>query len=191
MAAKPVHPTGKIELNEKYMNALKKRSHLSEAEIRETFEDFRSRAPKGQLNKEEFIKLWNETAPKTDHAESVDIAERVFAFCDRDHSGKIDFNEFLMTAVVMTPGTPSQKLAMLFILCDFNHDGFLQRAEIEKIFGLSKAANKSIDQKEFEAFKKHLDLVFAQFDVNKDGKISQKEFRHLCTDDEVFKKLLA
>ncbi|CAF0945472.1 unnamed protein product [Rotaria sp. Silwood1] len=190
MATQSVKPTGKVELSEKQIDALKKRSRLSEAEIRETFEEFRANAPRGQLTKEEFIKLWNETSPKIDHSESVHMAERVFELCDRDHSGKVDFNEFLMTACLTTPGTPTQKIAPLFILCDFNRDGFLQRAEIEKIYLLAKSTRTSVDQKEFEAFKTHLDSVFAKFDTNKDGKISHKEFRDLCTHDEVFQKML-
>ncbi|CAF3922172.1 unnamed protein product, partial [Rotaria sp. Silwood1] len=138
MTTEPAHPARKFELTEKFLDALKRKSSLSEAEIREAFDDFHSKAPSGQLTKEEFIKLWNETTPTANIAESADLADRVFAYFDRDCSGKVDFMEFLLTSVVMTPGTLSQKLALMFILCDFSHDGFLQRAEIEKIFALSK-----------------------------------------------------
>lgn len=116
-----------------------------------------------------------------------DIFVESFFYC----LGKVDFNEFLLATILLTPGGPKQKLGLMFIACDFNHDGFLVREEIEKLFHISKVAEKEVNPKEFEAFKAYLDTVLPQYDVNKDGRISQKEFINLCTNDEVFKKLVA
>ncbi|CAM4781327.1 unnamed protein product [Rotaria magnacalcarata] len=198
MASKPEIPlksvktTSKVELSEKHLQALQKRSHLSEDEIRSTFEDFHSMASSGQLSLEEFTKLWSETSPPTraNDPESNHVTKRLFAFFDRDHSGKVDFNEFILASVLMAPGAPTQKLALLFVLCDFNSDGFLSIEEIEHMYLITKAGEDVLDQKEYEAFKTHLKTIFPTYDVKKDGKMSQKEFRNLCTNDDTFKRLI-
>ncbi|CAF0934680.1 unnamed protein product [Rotaria sordida] len=118
MTSKPGKPTGKIELSHKFLNTLKKRSQLSESEIQETFKEFREASTSGQLTEEEFIKLWNEATPQTDDSDSVEVGKRVFAFFDRDHSGKVDFNEFILASCLMTPGAPRQKLSLIARLED-------------------------------------------------------------------------
>lgn len=54
-------------------------------------DEFRKATPTGQLNQEQFISLWSETAPHTENpdADVPDLGKRVFAYFDRDHSGKI------------------------------------------------------------------------------------------------------
>lgn len=91
----------------------------------------------------------------------------------------------------MTPGSATQKLALMFILCDSNHDGYLSREEIENMYLLKKSTDTGVDQKAFEEFKTHLDTIIAKYDKSKDGKMSHKEFSNLCTTDEVFKSLVA
>lgn len=95
-----------------------------------------------------------------------------------------------MACALLTPGEPTQRLALLFILCDFNHDGFLSKEEIQQLFQIVKIAGDKVDEKQYEAFKAHLETVFPQYDVNKDGKMSQKEFSNLCMNDEVFKQII-
>ncbi|CAF3653575.1 unnamed protein product [Rotaria socialis] len=150
-------------------------------------------ASSGQLSLEEFTTLWSETSPSTraNDPESNHVTKRVFAFFDRDHSGKVDFSEFILASVLMAPGTPTQKLALLFVLCDFNSDGFLSMEEIEHMYLITKAGEETLDQKEYETFKAHLKTVFPTYDVNKDGKMTQKQFRNLCTNDDIFKRLVA
>ena len=190
MATPAAKPAAKVELNPKFVEALKKRTELSEAEIQKSFEQFRTQGHGGKLTKEDFIKLWSEISPKVGHTDVAEIADRVFSFFDRDHSGKIDFSEFMLANCLLTPGKPTQKLALLFILCDFDHDGFISRKEIEQMFWIPKAGIKKSWEQELKQFQTHLDAAMAQYDANKDGKISQKEFRNLCTNDEVFKKLV-
>ncbi|CAF1199024.1 unnamed protein product, partial [Rotaria magnacalcarata] len=199
MASKPEIPlksvktTSKVELSEKHLQALQKRSHLSEDEIRSTFEDFHSMASSGQLSLEEFTKLWSETSPPTraNDPESNHVTKRLFAFFDRDHSGKVDFNEFILASVLMAPGAPTQKLALLFVLCDFNSDGFLSIEEIEHMYLITKAGEDVLDQKEYEAFKTHLKTIFPTYDVKKDGKMSQKEFQIDCAPWDLYVKKLS
>lgn len=51
-------------------------------------EEFRQMATDGQLNEADFIKMWNSIETTEKSAEPEDIGKRVFAFFDRDHSGK-------------------------------------------------------------------------------------------------------
>ncbi|CAF3308036.1 unnamed protein product [Rotaria socialis] len=187
----PTKPADKIELTEKHVQSLKKMSHLTDTEIRTLFGSFRQLGSSGQLTLEEFTKLWNGTAPEEDNSNDIFSAKRAFAVFDRDHSGKIDFNEFLTATVLLRRHSTKQKLTLMFALCDSNYDGYLSKEEIEKFFLTRKAAEEHAKDDDIAAFKAHLNEIFAKYDLNKDGKMSHKEFHNLCNNDEFFKQIVA
>ncbi|CAF4176560.1 unnamed protein product [Rotaria magnacalcarata] len=189
--AEPAKPAGKIELTEKHIQSLKKMSHLNDTEIRTLFDSFRQLGSSGQLTLEEFTKLWNGTAPEEDDSNDTLPAKRAFAVFDRDHSGKIDFSEFLTATVLLRHRSTKQKLTLLFALCDSNYDGYLSKEEIEKFFLTRKAADETMKDDDIAAFKAHLNEIFAKYDLNKDGKMSHKEFHNLCNNDQFFKRIIA
>ena len=75
---------------------LTKQTGLDQAAIKATFEKFMANNPDGQLDRKEFVRLYDELRP-----ESMDrldeISQYVFRAFDKDNNGTISFNEFLVS----------------------------------------------------------------------------------------------
>ena len=75
---------------------LTKQTGLDQATIKNTFDKFMANNPDGQLDRKEFVRLYDELRP-----ESMDrldeISQYVFRAFDKDNSGTISFNEFMVS----------------------------------------------------------------------------------------------
>lgn len=95
----------------------------------------------------------------------------VVSNADNNHSGQIDYTEYLVSAIQKDKLVTKDKLQKAFQSFDLvelnlsqNGDGYISKEEWEKCFG-----NQKMSQSDWVMF---LDEV----DVNKDGTISSEEF---------------
>lgn len=65
------------------------------------------------------------------------FCEHVFRTFDTDHSGKIDFKEFLLAINITSAGKPEQKLEWAFQMYDVNGDGNIEPKEMAEIIAVS------------------------------------------------------
>ncbi len=79
-----------------YVEMLIKQTRLPESKIREIFEKYFSKAPKNELNKEEFIKAYSSLMSPECRQRAGEFASYVFNVFDKDGNGKITFEEFLV-----------------------------------------------------------------------------------------------
>ena len=69
--------------------------------------------------------------------DATEFCNLVFDQYDKDHSGVINFNEFIMTLSVASRGTIDEKLLWAFDLYDRDNNGYLSEAEIVHVLTVS------------------------------------------------------
>jgi Ca2+-binding EF-hand superfamily protein len=86
--------------------------------------------PSGTLTKDEFQKIYRQFFPFGDPSSFADYVFRVF---DTDHSGTIDFKEFICALSVTSRGRMEDKLDWAFQLYDIDGDGKISYDEMLSI----------------------------------------------------------
>ncbi|KAL7672946.1 hypothetical protein ACOME3_007822 [Neoechinorhynchus agilis] len=118
------------------------------------------------------------------------FAEYAFRAFDTDHSGEIDFTEFLLAIAVNRSGDIKAKLELAFEMCDADRNGIIDHKELTQIlsaiYELKGAKSGSIASPISVAAD-----VFKKADLNMDSKISKEEFVYICMNDQRVRQLLA
>lgn len=94
------------------------------------------------------------------------IAEEVFAKLDYNHSGTIEYNEFITYAMLKHKEIPLAHLEETFKLFDTNKDGMISTEELKRI--LSNGI-EDVGEEEWGE-------IIRAVDQNEDGEISKEEF---------------
>ncbi len=84
----------------------------------------------GLLDKKKFTEVYKEFFPQ---GKAEKFATEVFKLFDTDHSGKIDFTEFLVAVSTSSSTDIRKKLSMAFNLYDTNDNGRIDLKEMTKI----------------------------------------------------------
>eukprot|EP01017_Pseudomicrothorax_dubius_P043480 TRINITY_DN7248_c0_g2_i2.p1 TRINITY_DN7248_c0_g2~~TRINITY_DN7248_c0_g2_i2.p1 ORF type:complete len:354 (+),score=73.86 TRINITY_DN7248_c0_g2_i2:129-1190(+) len=116
----------------------------------------------GTLSYQELLEGYVKVFPLTEQAETEVM--KVIKEVDTDNSGIVDFTEFIVAAMNREKLLSRQKIEQAFRLLDLNGDGYLSKEEI-----LSALGGVELDDDTWT------DLI-QDFDLNRDGKISLKEF---------------
>ena len=91
------------ELTKKDLDFLSKQTGLSVDEVKNVFAKFMANNPDGQLDKKEFVRLYDELRPEP--PEILDeISLYVFGAFDKDKNGTISFNEFMIAYALTSRG---------------------------------------------------------------------------------------
>lgn len=155
-------------------------------DLRSVFQSF-DRDGSGTISKEEFVSALKSLTPELT---SEDI-DRLFDIVDIDHSQTISYTEFL--AATLDPREVDiEELSKAFKLLDEDGNGFITKDELRKVVKVMIEQTRSNDsiaspsqrsmREEFlsgvldEDVDAKVQEIFAQVDVNGDGKISHEEF---------------
>ena len=82
-------------LTEKDYKLFTTQTGLSRADIKQILDKFNANNPDGQLDRSEFIRLYQSLRPEAPGSLD-DISQSVFSAFDKDRNGSISFNEFLV-----------------------------------------------------------------------------------------------
>jgi Ca2+-binding EF-hand superfamily protein len=130
-----------LSLNKNEVRVLQRLTHFDEVEIEHLFEQFKSLAHQGGIDKATFEKCLGPLG-----IERNLITDRLFAFFDQDGNGKIDFSELVCGLSVLCKGTQDEKIRYAFRGYDLDGDGYITKDELYKMFKayffLSKEAIK-------------------------------------------------
>ncbi|KAM3131260.1 hypothetical protein pb186bvf_016578 [Paramecium bursaria] len=114
----------------------------------------------GTLSREELMNLYSK---KNDKEKAKQIVDDIFDSVDLDHSGKVEFTEFLMAATQKEKLNSQQKLMSVFKMFDKDGDGKISRLELQTIMSGMK-----IDDEEWKK-------ILEECDRDKDGEINLNE----------------
>ncbi|CAF0796446.1 unnamed protein product [Rotaria sordida] len=114
------------------------------------------------------------------------ITDHIFRAFDLDHSGTIDFQEFLIAYIITTTGPKQQKFEYVFEVYDIDDNQLIDKKEARKIlsilcriFGLSEDDAQA-----------YTDTLMLTFDTNNDKVLTRSEFINGCLYDSTLGHML-
>jgi len=175
-------------LSEKDLCFLEANTAFKREKIIEWHNAFLHDCPEGILDKKQFVKLYAQL--ETGDKKVDKYAEFVFSAFDTDHSGKIEFTEFLIAFNIRSKGKIEDKLNWTFDVYDRNGDGVIDKKELKKMFSMLFTmlnVNKKDDKYNVD---QRVDEILKKIDTSGDKALSREEFLLGMKDDEPLRKLL-
>jgi len=169
------------KLTKEDVDYLKKHTNFNEEAIKEWYNGFRKDCPSGQLNREKFIAMYSQVFPS---GKADDFSQHVFRTFDTDHSGYIDFREFLLALHVTSNGSPKDKLSWAFRMYDVDGNGSIDLKEMERVInGVYQMLGHNNQSQAAQ--------VFSRMDLDSDGRVTEEEFMNACLADSELMCLIA
>jgi len=167
---------------------LVEKTSFTEQEIEHWYKGFIQDCPSGQLSKAEFANIYGQFFPNGD---PTDFASFVFDVFDRDHSGTIEFNEFLQALSVTSRGNLEDKLEWAFRLYDLDNDGTITRDEMLKIVTAIFSMVGKKDGMSDQDPKDKVEKIFSLMDKDGNGELSKEEFLEGAKQDKTIVQALS
>lgn len=162
-------------------------TRYSREEIYKWHAGFLKDCPKGELDKKQFTQVFKEFYPQ---GKAEAFCAQIFNVFDSDHSGKIDFVEFLVAISTSTHGDPRQKLRLGFNLYDSNHNGKIDKKEMLKIINSIYDLKGEPNRKGDNDPKERVEAIFNRLDRDHNGSLDENEFVEGCLSDPILMKIL-
>jgi len=177
---------GKQVLAEEDIQFLVKYTNLEEEQVKEHYDNFIQKHPKGRLDKKSFEEMMNICYPESD---KDNIEKHIFRMYDSNKDGIIDFREFMLVVYIMSSGSPEENLKQIFKLLDINSDGSVSIGEFKRVtrdmFLLTNEKEVDFSIQELLAEK-----AFIEMDIDGDGKVTLEEFVKACLSQKKFSTML-
>lgn len=133
-------------------------------ELREVFREIDKNGD-GKLSRQELLDEYLKTMDLESAQAEVD---QVMARVDTDHSGFIDYTEFLRASLDMKKVLNANNLEMAFSMIDEDGSGKISAAELQKLLGGESLCDDQVWKQ-----------IIGQVDQNGDGEIDLKEFKDI------------
>ncbi|CAF1375889.1 unnamed protein product [Rotaria sordida] len=166
---------------------LKASSHLNEEEIIDLYIAFWNDFPSGRMNKEGFIKYYEEIKDEKDRANI--LCDHVFAVFDKDHDGTIDFHEFLLAIASGSPADLDSHLNYVFEMCDVSGDGEMDLQELATFLKASLTIAGKLEKIDYNYPKELAIGVFNTLGINEGNKLNKEQFIKGCKKDPRLREL--
>lgn len=172
--------------------ALVRATRFTEGELKRIYRGFKAECPTGLVKEDAFKLIYQQFFPQG--ANAGQYAHYVFRTLDQDHSGLLNFENFVHGLSVLSRGSIDEKLRWTFSLYDVNGDGRITREELADVVGsvyeiMGKTAHPAADQHAIVQDK--VDRIFQKLDLNGDGVVTLDEFLDACLHDEEIKRSMA
>lgn len=149
---------------------------LTDLQSDEGITGFLKDCPSGHLTKPEFQKIYKQFFPFGDPSAFADYVFNVF---DTDHSGSIDFKEFICALSVTSRGRMEDKLDWAFQLYDIDGDGKISYNEmlaiVEAIYKMVGSMVKLPEDEDTP--EKRVRKIFRMMDKDENGSLDMAEFK--------------
>jgi len=163
------------KLSPEQLADLQKNTYFDKKELQQWYKGFLKDCPSGQLDREEFSRIYKQFFPFGD---PTDFAQHVFNVFDSDKNGHIDFKEFIYALSVTSRGRLDEKLSWAFQLYDINQDGEITYEEmLEIVQSIYKMTGETVKlPADEDTPEKRVDKIFRNMDRDKDARLSYDEF---------------
>ena len=121
----------------------------------------------GRISRAELADQYRKTMDK---AEASEVVERIMKEVDTNHSGDIDYTEFLAACMKISNFESKSNLEAAFMMFDKDGSGFISVDEIKAVLGPNQILDSSVWNE-----------VIQEVDQNGDGVVDLKEFVLLMT----------
>lgn len=175
-------------LSEKDLVFLEANTKFNRDKIIEWHMAFLTDCPNGRLDKKQFAKLFQQLEPSETKVDKY--AECVFKTFDTDHSGYIEFTEFLMAFNVRSKGKLEERLAWTFNVYDIDSNGMIDKKELKKMFTMLFTMLNVNKKDEKYNVNTRAEEVIKKYDSSGDKKLSLDEFVQGVKSDEPLRILL-
>lgn len=164
------------KLSKEELQELKRSTYFDRKELQQWYKGFLKDCPSGQLDKDEFQKIYKQFFPFGDPST---FSEYVFNVFDKDKNGTIDFKEFIIALSITSRGTLEEKLVWAFQLYDIDNNGQISYDEMLAIVSaIYKMVGSMVKLPEDESTpEKRVEKIFNLMDKDKNGEITLEEFR--------------
>eukprot|EP01091_Cochliopodium_minus_P015923 TRINITY_DN57_c0_g1_i1.p1 TRINITY_DN57_c0_g1~~TRINITY_DN57_c0_g1_i1.p1 ORF type:complete len:193 (-),score=74.94 TRINITY_DN57_c0_g1_i1:75-653(-) len=176
-------------LSSKELKELTKETKLSKGEIQKKYKEFQVKYPSGKLDMVTF--LWESKAA---FGGTPKFWENVFASLDRDHSGEVDFRDYLIALSIAGGDSEENKLKLSFSMYDLDKNGTIEKDEFGQIISIIVQMGGLSNNKDLIQGKTTEELtesLFKTLDENGDGKIQLEEWIKVGQENEEIRKILS
>lgn len=159
-------------------------------EIREYYRNFIKDCPSGRMTMslDDLISAYSKIFPDGDAAK---FAQHIFNQFDTDHSGRIDFREFLSALSIQLKGTLEERLEWAFNLYDLDGTGYIERNELVDIAKTMHTQRGHLLELDEKATPQQIaDYIMQRADSNHDNKLSKEEFIQATLSSKTIRKLV-
>ncbi|XP_064626767.1 neuronal calcium sensor 2-like [Lineus longissimus] len=178
-----------LKLPPEDLNFLMQNTCFTKKQIKKWYKGFIKDCPCGQLSRKKFIEVYSGFFPD---GNAEEFCTHVFRTFDKDNSGKIDFNEFLLAINITSSGKPEEKLNWAFQMYDIDGNGTIEKNEMEEIIkAIYIMLGTNVDAENMTP-EKRTEEIFDKMDINHDGVLEKEEFINGCmADKQLYSILLA
>eukprot|EP00026_Physarum_polycephalum_P018096 Phypoly_transcript_19556.p1 GENE.Phypoly_transcript_19556~~Phypoly_transcript_19556.p1 ORF type:complete len:168 (+),score=36.84 Phypoly_transcript_19556:178-681(+) len=115
---------------------------------------------------------------------TLNVSQDLFNLFDKNHDGRISFDELVTALAIMSKGTPTQKLEFLFDFYDKDKDGAITSSEIRTLIKhISEDLEFVFGPGQEKKAELEAEAIVKKLDKNGDGKIARAEWLEYAASD--------
>jgi len=150
---------------------------FTEEQLGAIWDKFVARCPNEQMTRDQYVPGMCENGVHLyDSPASAVLVDRLLEMFDQDGNGAVSYQEFVMGLSVLLTGSFEEKLRFGFVLFDINGDAGITAPEMQTMLRAVMTTLATDPEPVDAAVKVFVNLIFAQYDADKDGYISFEEF---------------
>lgn len=113
------------------------------------------------------------------------LLDRVCKTFDTDNDNTITFGKFADGLKVVLCGTLEEKIRFCFHVYDLNGDGYVSKEEMFQMLNKSMVRTTTDDDTD-DVTKDLVDILMKKMDIDRDGRISQKDYKATVESDSLY-----
>jgi len=155
------------------LKAVQDGTNMTPAEVKEAYKGFKKENKTDKVNLQKFTKMV--AAMNTNKGDATEYSKHLFRALDTNKDNRISFKEIMLGFHhLSSQGVQEERLKIVFKMYDASCTKTLSTDDVKKLTkALHDLQGKPLTDGELEGKVKSL---FAECDLNKDGKITEEEF---------------